>query len=159
MSAGWAFTPADRYSTKMASEGASGEHPPPVQALATAVLGSVDTVRHGASRNTEEYGIFTGVVLSARRCLGGKEAEMRCASISTRSVKQQRWPAGASWRCLEKGGPCCFWGDRCQKLCVFPCVSVTVHLRLLHCYRVDPAPGCADRLEFIFYLIDKDAET
>lgn len=29
----------------MASEGASGEHPPPVQTLAAAVLGSVDTVR------------------------------------------------------------------------------------------------------------------
>ncbi|XP_035011853.1 cortactin-binding protein 2 [Hippoglossus stenolepis] len=43
MSAGCALTPADRYSTKMASEGASGEQPPPVQTLATAVLGSVDT--------------------------------------------------------------------------------------------------------------------
>lgn len=53
MSAGCALTPADRYSTKMASEGASGEHPPPVQTLATAVLGSVDTVRHEGSRNTE----------------------------------------------------------------------------------------------------------
>ena len=47
MSAGCALAPADRYSTKMASEGASGEQPPPVQTLATAVLGSVDTVRHG----------------------------------------------------------------------------------------------------------------
>ncbi|KAM7002368.1 LOW QUALITY PROTEIN: cortactin-binding protein 2 [Tautogolabrus adspersus] len=43
MSAECALTPADRYSTKMASEGASGEQPPPVQTLATAVLGSVDT--------------------------------------------------------------------------------------------------------------------
>ncbi|XP_042351844.1 LOW QUALITY PROTEIN: cortactin-binding protein 2 [Plectropomus leopardus] len=43
MSAGCALTSADRYSTKMASEGASGEQPPPVQTLATAVLGSVDT--------------------------------------------------------------------------------------------------------------------
>ncbi|XP_062276407.1 cortactin-binding protein 2 [Scomber scombrus] len=43
MSAGCALTPADRYSTKMASEGASGEQPPPVQTLATAVLGSIDT--------------------------------------------------------------------------------------------------------------------
>ncbi|XP_028286059.1 cortactin-binding protein 2 isoform X2 [Parambassis ranga] len=43
MSAGCALTPADRYSTKMASEGASGEQPPPVQTLAAAVLGSVDT--------------------------------------------------------------------------------------------------------------------
>ncbi|KAJ4937873.1 hypothetical protein JOQ06_002806, partial [Pogonophryne albipinna] len=43
MSAGCALAPADRYSTKMASEGASGEQPPPVQTLATAVLGSVDT--------------------------------------------------------------------------------------------------------------------
>lgn len=43
MSAGCALTPADRYSTKMASEGASGEQPPPVQTLATAALGSVDT--------------------------------------------------------------------------------------------------------------------
>lgn len=45
MSAGCALNPTDRYSTKMASEGASGEQPPPVQTLATAVLGSVDTVR------------------------------------------------------------------------------------------------------------------
>ncbi|XP_041852606.1 cortactin-binding protein 2 isoform X2 [Melanotaenia boesemani] len=44
MCAECAFTPADRYSTKMASEGASGEQPlPPVQTLAAAVLGSVDT--------------------------------------------------------------------------------------------------------------------
>ncbi|XP_029991437.1 cortactin-binding protein 2 [Sphaeramia orbicularis] len=43
MRAGCALTPVDRYSTKMASEGASGEQPPPVQTLATAVLGSVDT--------------------------------------------------------------------------------------------------------------------
>ncbi|GAA6215365.1 cortactin-binding protein 2 [Lates japonicus] len=45
MRSGCALTPADRYSTKMASEGASGEQPPPVQTLATAVLGSIDTVR------------------------------------------------------------------------------------------------------------------
>ncbi|XP_034734769.1 cortactin-binding protein 2 [Etheostoma cragini] len=43
MSAGCALAPEDRYSTKMASEGASREQPPPVQTLATAVLGSVDT--------------------------------------------------------------------------------------------------------------------
>ncbi|XP_072242556.1 cortactin-binding protein 2 isoform X2 [Leuresthes tenuis] len=43
MSAGCAFTPADSYSTKMASEGASGEQPPPIHTLAAAVLGSVDT--------------------------------------------------------------------------------------------------------------------
>ncbi|KAG7522929.1 cortactin-binding protein 2 [Solea senegalensis] len=42
MSAGCALAPADRFSTKRASEGASGEQPPPVQTLATAVLGSVD---------------------------------------------------------------------------------------------------------------------
>lgn len=40
-----ARTPADRYSRKMASEGASGEQPPPVQTLATTVLGSVEAVR------------------------------------------------------------------------------------------------------------------
>ncbi|XP_069000114.1 cortactin-binding protein 2 isoform X2 [Embiotoca jacksoni] len=43
MRAGCAVAPADRSSTKMASEGASGEQPPPVQTLAAAVLGSVDT--------------------------------------------------------------------------------------------------------------------
>ncbi|KAJ8002742.1 hypothetical protein DPEC_G00162100 [Dallia pectoralis] len=39
------LSPADRYSRKMASEGASGEQqqpPPPIQTLATAVLGSIE---------------------------------------------------------------------------------------------------------------------
>lgn len=64
MSAGCALTPADRYSTKMASEGASGEQPPPVQTLATAVLGSIDTVRHEALGKCESHtGVFIGVAL------------------------------------------------------------------------------------------------
>lgn len=64
MSAGCALTPADRYSTKMASEGASGEQPPPVQTLATAVLGSVDTVRHeGSIKRKSGAGVFVGVAV------------------------------------------------------------------------------------------------
>lgn len=98
MSAGCALTPADRYSTKMASEGASGEHLPPVQTLATAVLGSVDTVRHGVQEKRRLYGVFLiGVAL---RWCREKEAERQCASISL--VKQQRWPAGGWRHCLEK---------------------------------------------------------
>lgn len=62
MSAGCALTPADRYSTKMASEGASGEQPPPVQTLVTSVLGSVDTVRHDGS------GCYTVCVCFFNRC-------------------------------------------------------------------------------------------
>lgn len=78
MSAGCALTPADRYSTKMASEGASGEQPPPVQTLATAVLGSVDTVRHEGSENTLKlhgfffFFFFTGEALKESR---GKKRE------------------------------------------------------------------------------------
>lgn len=41
-----ALTQADRYSTKMASEGASGEQPPPIQTLATAIHGGVEAVRN-----------------------------------------------------------------------------------------------------------------
>lgn len=41
-----ALTPADRYSRKMASEGASGEQPPPIQTLATAIHGGVEAVRN-----------------------------------------------------------------------------------------------------------------
>lgn len=41
-----ALTPTDRYREKnMASEGAKGEQPPPLQTLLTAGHGSVETVR------------------------------------------------------------------------------------------------------------------
>lgn len=96
MSAGCALTPADRYSTKMASEGASGEHPPPVQTLATAVLGSVDTVR-GFQKHPRR------VEVRGRRAVsvsgGGVGGQKRCASNRLRFVEQQRWSAR---RCLEK---------------------------------------------------------
>lgn len=75
MSAGCALTPADRYSTKMASEGASGEQPPPVQTLATAVLGSVDTVRHGGSgRGGRSPGGFCRCGVEAVPGKGGRNA-------------------------------------------------------------------------------------
>ena len=93
----------------MASEGASGEQPPPVQTLATAVLGSVDTVRREGGR---EQGGCTGVMVlffcffffgggggRGERRGGEGGREMRGAAVS---VKQQRWPAGAWRHRLEK---------------------------------------------------------
>lgn len=56
-----ARTPADRYSRKMASEGASGEQPPPVQTLATTVLGSVEAVRPFVLYYIQVY-MFTSLV-------------------------------------------------------------------------------------------------
>lgn len=81
MSAGCALTPADRYSTKMASEGASGEQPPPVQTLATAVLGSVDTVRHEGFKSTLTLHGCVFFIREALKEVSGKREEMRCASI------------------------------------------------------------------------------
>lgn len=81
----------------MASEGASGEHPPPVQTLATAVLGSVDTVRPRRFPETPENG--EGSRPSCGQRVGAKAAETRCASIRLWFVEQQRC---AARRCLEK---------------------------------------------------------
>lgn len=74
-----ARTPADRYSRKMASEGASGEQRPPIQTLATTVLGSVEAVRpfHIIARSIFyicmiRFGIKapgTGIMNTERRCI------------------------------------------------------------------------------------------
>lgn len=103
MSAGCALTPADRYSTKMASEGASGEQPPPVQTLATAVLGSVDTVRHEGFKSTLTlHGCVFFYPGGVEGGLGEKRGNAVRIYSPHRLVKQQRWPAGASRQCLEK---------------------------------------------------------
>lgn len=73
MLAGCALTPADRYSTKMASEGASGEQLPPVQTLVTAVLGSVDAVsdtRRVYKRATDDSVVspLSACVAFAQKC-------------------------------------------------------------------------------------------
>ena len=95
MSAGCALTPADRYSTKMASEGASGEQPPPVQTLATAVLGSVDTVRHAGWRKAPGH---TGVFLPGWRWQREKCSAHLFRSGSWSNSGDQREPLDEVWR-------------------------------------------------------------
>lgn len=76
MSAGCALTPADRYSTKMASEGASGEQPPPVQTLATTVLGSVDTVGSFGKKRKPHVCFYRRVPLSVTQERGRNVARI-----------------------------------------------------------------------------------
>lgn len=104
--AGCTLTPADRYSTKMASEGASGEQPPPVQTLVAAAPGGIDTVRRvygGKLTSIHAASYFLNIYFSVEPWLSwGKDGETRCASISLkgsgRNSGGQREALGCLWR-------------------------------------------------------------